>query len=129
MGYHCNNGLQSDNVLDCSSSFSSENLKKEEMGRDGSYSDGTNLDGSHLDGSHPDGLLWSDWEEIFLRLDQQDGVHDGRILSSSLSSWLETLSLQDTVKLEMMQGVGRAKVSNMVLNFVKFFLYNIIQRL
>ena len=89
MGYHCNNGLQSDNVLDCSSTFSSENVNKEEMGKDGSNSDGRNLDmsnsdgrnpdGSNSDGSNPDGL-WSDWEEIFLRLDQQDGVHDGRIL-------------------------------------------------
>ena len=24
--------------------------------------------------------LWSDWEEIFARLDQQDGVRDGQIL-------------------------------------------------
>ena len=24
--------------------------------------------------------LWSDWEEIFVRLDQQDGEHDGQIL-------------------------------------------------
>ena len=24
--------------------------------------------------------LWSDWEEIFVRLDQQDGVRDGQIL-------------------------------------------------
>ena len=101
MDYHCNTGLESDNVLDCSSSFSSE------MGKDGNCPDGGNPDG-----------LWAEWEEIFLRLDQQDGVHDGRILRSSLSSWLETLSLQDTVKLEMMQGVGRARVSNVVLNLV-----------
>ena len=99
MGYHCNTGLESDNVLDCSSSFSSE------MGKGGNCPYGSNSDG-----------MWAEWEEIFLRLDQQDGVHDGRILRSSLSSWLETLSLQDTVKLEMMQGVGRGKVSNMVLN-------------
>ena len=100
MGYHCNVGLESDNVLDYSSSFTSKNVNMVEVRKDGSNSDG----------------LWSDWEEIFLRLDQQDGVHDGRILRSSLSSWLETLSLQDTVKLEMMQGLGRGKVSNMVLN-------------
>ena len=109
MGYHFNTGLESDNVLDCSSSFSSE------AGKDGGNSDGNCPDRSNPDGSNPDGL-WAEWEEIFLRLDQQDGVHDGRILRSSLSSWLETLSLQDTVKLEMMQGLGRGKVSNMVLN-------------
>ena len=114
MGYRCNAGLQSDNMLDCSSSFSSENVNKEVPkdgsnldGRnpdrsypDGSNIDGSNLDGSNLDGSNPDGSypdgshpngsnsdgLWSDWEEIFLRLDQQDGVQDGRILRSSLSS-------------------------------------------
>ena len=111
MGYHCNTGLESDYVLDCSSSFSSE------TGKDGTCPDGVNSDGNCPDGSNPDGL-WAEWEEIFLRLDQQDGVHDGRILRSSLSSWLETLSLQDTVKLEMMQGVGRARVSNVVLNLV-----------
>ena len=105
MGYHCNTGLESDNVLDCSSSFSSE------MGKDGNCPYGSNSDG-----------MWAEWEEIFLRLDQQDGVHDGRILRSSLSSWLETLSLQDTVKLEMMQGVGKARVSNMVLN--QFFSFS-----
>ena len=114
MGYHCNTGLESDNVLDCSSSFSSE------AGKDGGNSDGNCPDRSNPDGSNPDGL-WAEWEEIFLRLDQQDGVHDGRILRSSLSSWLETLSLQDTVKLEMVEGVGRARVSNVVLNLVFFF--------
>ena len=110
MGYHCNTGLESANVLDCSNSFSSE------TGKDGNCPDGSNSDG-----------LWAEWEEIFLRLDQQDGVHDGRILRSSLSSWLETLSLQDTVKLEMMQGVGRARVSNMVLNLVFPIFGNNIQ--
>ena len=60
MGCHCNTGLESDNVLDCPSSFSNENLN-------------TKLETKDSAG------LWAEWEEIFLRLDQQDGVHDGRI--------------------------------------------------
>jgi len=58
--------------------------------------------------------LCSDWEEIFVRLDQQDGVRDGQILRASLLSWLETLSLQDTIKLEMMQGMRRERVTSLV---------------
>ena len=62
MGCHCNTGLESDDVLDCPSSFSSENLN-------------TKVETKEI---NSDGLC-AEWEEIFLRLDQQDGVHDGRI--------------------------------------------------
>ena len=57
MGCHCNTGLESDNVLDCSENLNTK-METKEINSDG---------------------LWAEWGEIFLRLDQQDGVHDGRI--------------------------------------------------
>ena len=36
------------------------------------------------------------------------------MVRSSLLSWLETLSLQDTIKLEMMQGMRRERVTSLV---------------
>jgi len=116
MGEHCKARLESDNVLECSAaaSFSScENVNKENFSCENVNKKSFSCENVNKEMGNSDGL-WADWEEIFLRLDQQDGIHDGRILRSSLLSWLETLSLQDTVKLEMMQGVGRGKVSNMV---------------
>ena len=50
----------------CSSGTPSENVAKS--------SEGINGEGILSN------ELWSDWEEIFLRLDQQDGVRDGQIL-------------------------------------------------
>ena len=37
------------------------------------------------------------------------------MVRTSLLSWLETLSLQDSVKLEMMQGVRRGRLTDMVV--------------
>ena len=36
------------------------------------------------------------------------------LVRASLLSWLETLSLQDTIKLEMMQGMRRERLTSLV---------------
>ena len=65
----------------------------------------------------PAGL--GDWEDIFSRLDQQDGVRDGQILRAALLSWLDTLHLQEALQLEVMEGVTRDTVRQLVFKVDK----------
>ena len=55
-----------------------------------------------------------DWQTIFCRLDLQDGRVDGRICRRSLLAWLATLSLQESLALEVRQGQGRERMLQLV---------------
>ena len=48
-----------------------------------------------------------DWKEIFARLDPKDGTEDGRICKVAFLEWIDTLNFQDTVMLEVSQGISR----------------------
>lgn len=48
-----------------------------------------------------------DWEEIFKLLDPKDGTSDGRIDKAAFLEWLDTLNFQDTVTLEVKNGISR----------------------
>ena len=48
-----------------------------------------------------------DWKEIFARLDPKDGTEDGRICKVTFLEWIDTLNFQDTVMLEVSQGISR----------------------
>ena len=54
------------------------------------------------------------WSGIFGRLDVLDGARDGRICRASLLEWLDTLSLQESITLEVSQGVGRHRLEELV---------------
>eukprot|EP00092_Neocalanus_flemingeri_P000928 GFUD01000987.1.p1 GENE.GFUD01000987.1~~GFUD01000987.1.p1 ORF type:complete len:434 (-),score=96.97 GFUD01000987.1:48-1175(-) len=51
-----------------------------------------------------------DWKEIFARLDPKDGAEDGRICKVTFLEWIDTLNFQDTVMLEVSQGISREKI-------------------
>ena len=71
-------------VVNCLSKMSSEEVVKKEVGKDMSNYREVNKEVSkdvEMDGSNRD-APWKNWEEMFARLDQQDGVHDGRICRS-----------------------------------------------
>ena len=83
-------------VVNCLSKMSSEEVVKKEVGKDMSNKDfykEVNKEVSkdvEMDGSNPD-APWKNWEEMFARLDQQDGVHDGRICrSKQISIYIKT---------------------------------------
>ena len=98
--FQCNNmdqeSTQQYNVVNCLSKMSSEEVVKKEVGKDMSNKDfykEVNKEVSEdveMDGSNPD-APWKNWEEMFARLDQQDGVHDGRICrSKQISIYIKT---------------------------------------
>ena len=41
------------------------------------------------------------WGEVFSRLDKGDGHEDGRIACRDFINWIDTLSFQDSVSLEV----------------------------
>ena len=47
------------------------------------------------------------WSDIFEKLDQKDGVLDGRIDKNAFLEWIDTLSFQDVVMLEVNNGISR----------------------
>ena len=47
------------------------------------------------------------WSDIFEKLDQKDGVPDGRIDKNAFLEWIDTLSFQDVVMLEVNNGISR----------------------
>ena len=49
------------------------------------------------------------WGEIFEKLDQKDGTPDGRIDKFAFLEWIDTLSFQDVVTLEVNNGISRYK--------------------
>ena len=49
------------------------------------------------------------WDEIFEKLDQKDGTSDGRIDKFAFLEWIDTLSFQDVVTLEVNNGISRYK--------------------
>ena len=79
-------------VVNCLSKMSSEEVVKKEVGKDMSNKDFYKEVSKdvEMDGSNPD-APWKNWEEMFARLDQQDGVHDGRICrSKQISIYIKT---------------------------------------
>ena len=90
--FQCKNmdqeSTQQYNVVNCLSKMSSEEVVKKEVGKDMSNKDYREVNKEvskdvEMDGSNPD-ASWKNWEEMFARLDQQDGVHDGRICRSKV---------------------------------------------
>lgn len=55
-----------------------------------------------------------DWEEIFKLLDPKDGTSDGRIDKAAFLEWLDTLNFQDTVTLEVKNGITRRKLRYLI---------------
>ena len=55
-----------------------------------------------------------DWREVFDRLDNKDGVTDGRIDKWAFLEWMDTLDFQTTVMLEARQGISRQKLRRMI---------------
>ena len=41
------------------------------------------------------------WAEVFSRLDKGDGDEDGRIACRDFIEWIDTLSFQDSISLEV----------------------------
>ena len=41
------------------------------------------------------------WEEVFSRLDKGDGREDGKIKCADFIEWIDTLTFQDSVSLEV----------------------------
>ena len=41
------------------------------------------------------------WTEVFSRLDKGDGDEDGRIACQDFIEWIDTLSFQDSISLEV----------------------------
>jgi len=50
------------------------------------------------------------WSDIFEKLDQKDGVPDGRIDKNAFLEWIDTLSFQDVVMLEVNNGISRRQL-------------------
>ena len=63
-----------------------------------------------------DGNSDEDWKEVFDRLDDKDGVKDGRIDKWAFLEWMDTLDFQTTVSLEAKQGISRQKLRRTVLS-------------
>ena len=51
-----------------------------------------------------------EWQDVFERLDNKDGVTDGRIDREAFLGWMDTLDFQSTVMLEARQGISRQKL-------------------
>ena len=62
-----------------------------------------------------DELETDDWKEIFAKLDPKDGNEDGRICKVAFLEWIDTLNFQDTVMLEVNQGISRLDMAFIAL--------------
>ena len=50
-----------------------------------------------------------EWKEIFARMDPKDETEDGRICKVAFLEWIDMLNFQDTVMLEVNQGISRLR--------------------
>jgi len=55
------------------------------------------------------------WGEVFARLDAGDGAEDGRISCRDFVEWLDTMNFQDSINLEMRQGIPREVLRRLVV--------------
>ena len=60
--------------------------------------------------SFEDEAEMDDWKDIFARLDPKDGIKDGRICKVAYLEWIDMLNFQDTVMLEVNQGISRLEL-------------------